>query len=150
MKELVFCLLLCIGLSAAAMRKSSNKATWQDAARECESRGESLPNILTENQQIKLFQAMKSDKINLTWTGINRLDHKDNQKPWVWRYHNIKNDLDPLVNFFDKGEPNNYFGDEYCVAMRRVRGGVVNHGIQNWNDAQCKNTYYYYCDDIQK
>lgn len=152
MKGIVLCLLLTITLAMGKrMQLSPTKASWQDAAADCASRtGDALPNILTNSQQVRLIQNMKDNNISVTWTGINRLHKPTVEKPWDWRYHKLSLKMDLQVNLFDKHEPDNRFEDEFCVAARRVVGGKPNPGLKIWNDAQCNNEYYYFCDQSSK
>lgn len=150
MKGIVLCLLITFALASAELRLSRVPRSWQDAAKDCASvEGDSLPNILNDEQQKRLITRMKEANLNLTWTGLNRL-HDTQKTPWDWRYHTLSLTLDPQVRYFPDDEPNNIFGDEFCVAARRVRAGRPVKGIHIWNDAQCFNKYYYFCDINQK
>lgn len=151
MKAIVLCLLISITLAMGGIRLSPKPASWQKAAEDCASKtGDALPNILTKGQQDRLIQNMKKHNLTHTWTGINRLHKPTIEKPWDWRYHKLSLKMDLQVEFFDEGEPNNIFKDEFCVAARTVKGGVPNPGRNIWNDAECQNEYYYFCDQSNK
>lgn len=148
MQGILLCLLVTVAAAMAGMRMSPKAASFQEAAKDCRSKNASLPAIFTIKQQQRIKEHMVENNIPRTWTGLNRLNgHEDENDPskWVWRWDGYSKDLKPTEYYWDVNQPDNKFGDEYCVAARILKSNEKS--LNNWNDCSCPSEYFYFCDE---
>ncbi|KAI7811267.1 C-type lectin domain family 10 member A-like [Triplophysa rosa] len=108
---------------------SSEEKSWTDSRRFCRSRGGDLVIINTEEEQ-KYISSLVNENV---WIGLSDAEKERNMK-WV--------DNTPVnKGFWDKGEPNDYSGNENCVEIIHTKPI-----LSNWNDFACSVMKKWICE----
>ncbi|XP_020794903.1 ladderlectin-like [Boleophthalmus pectinirostris] len=107
-------------------------STWADAEINCVSQGANLVSIysLEEDNFVRSLIQNFDRTVGPAWIGLSD-HHKDGA--WMW------SDGCPVVYMnWNKGEPNNYGGNEACGEIGWDNG-------KNWNDMVCSRTFPSVC-----
>lgn len=126
---------------------SKDKKSFEDAAKDCQDQGLTLPKIDSFQKQQKLYDLLMKSGERRLWIGLHRKQSKGLDKGWKWHFQGYPNDnID--VQYWGPGEPNNYKNHtEMCVEVRNLEKNDIYH---NWNDRPCHHLNKYFCDGIQK
>ncbi|XP_053409086.1 macrophage mannose receptor 1-like [Mercenaria mercenaria] len=123
----------CYQLSPATGDNSS--LPWYDANTYCMNQQSNLASMHSQDEHSFILQYItkRPAKIFSYWIGLDSL----NGDGFKWT------DQTPLdFDFWSPNEPNNYFGSEQCVEMRRAYG--------LWNDDHCSQAKAFVCKKPQK
>ncbi|KAK7161074.1 hypothetical protein R3I94_003910 [Phoxinus phoxinus] len=102
---------------------SSEEKSWSDCRQFCRDRGSDLVIINTEEQQRLVTSLVKNVWFG-AWIGLS---DSETEGIMTWVDNSALNQ-----GFWDRGEPNNFGGDEDCIELDPGRDPV-----NNWNDAPC-------------
>ncbi|KAG6921385.1 hypothetical protein G0U57_008066, partial [Chelydra serpentina] len=111
------------------------ETTWIQAEAECQHhwRGAHLVSIHSDEENNMLAQYIKREhrKTNPIWIGLS-----DPQQNRCWRW----SDHSPFTfRAWDKGQPNNLTGNEYCA------GKSIDTSFQKWHDYPCDYRFSFIC-----
>ncbi|XP_066517941.1 macrophage mannose receptor 1-like isoform X1 [Hoplias malabaricus] len=108
---------------------NENKS-WTKAQSYCRQKYTDLATVSNMEEMKNLNTTLKDKTTSSVWIGLNR----GNTGRWLWSL----GDSD-LYRNWAVVEPNNKFGQEYCVEMYRRDG--------TWNDNTCDNVFSFLCYD---
>ena len=111
--------------------------TWNDAAVACENEGAYLASIesAAQNNWIYEYFRTENDVTASIWIGLNDIS-KDLNFEW------IDGSGAPTYTSWYSGDPNNYQGQEHCVAIFANQQGT-------WVDMACANVLRALCQQNQ-
>uniref|UniRef100_A0A9J7YI53 C-type lectin domain-containing protein n=1 Tax=Cyprinus carpio carpio TaxID=630221 RepID=A0A9J7YI53_CYPCA len=134
MKAYIILLIVICGLTKALIREHVYlriPKNWTDAQSYCRTYYEDLSTITSQEEQDMLIQLSGGNQI-FQWIGL--YSHIQHTRNWLWSDGNSVSFTD-----WDKGQPNNVNGSQYCVAT-----------INKWNDYYCNYLlpffYFSLCD----
>ncbi|XP_048107134.1 asialoglycoprotein receptor 2-like isoform X2 [Alosa alosa] len=104
---------------------STERRSWDEARKDCIYRGPTLVIINNRDEQEFLTKIQ-----NDYWIGLM-------EKDGVWKWVDGKALTD---GFWDKGQPNNYVGEEDCAEIRS------RSDFHNWNDDVCSKSQRWLCE----
>ncbi|KTG32964.1 hypothetical protein cypCar_00034913 [Cyprinus carpio] len=129
MKAYIILLIVICGLTKALIREHVYlriPKNWTDAQSYCRTYYEDLSTITSQEEQDMLIQLSGGNQI-FQWIGL--YSHIQHTRNWLWSDGNSVSFTD-----WDKGQPNNVNGSQYCVAT-----------INKWNDYYCNYLLPFFC-----
>lgn len=127
-------------------RYPNHPLSYADAKAVCEKRDMTLMVIRSDHKMTEVINQMNLDGITSVWLGIRRDDYPIN-RPWVWKYDSLDNGT-VTKEYFRIGQPDNNLKRERCVANILHSGDHSDKNLKRWNDRNCKERHYFYCDRI--
>ncbi|RUS72270.1 hypothetical protein EGW08_019971, partial [Elysia chlorotica] len=112
------------------VRLYSQPKTWSDSRTACQSQGGDLV-VIKNGQTNSWVNGLVSNQKGIYWIGLHDRQ-KENQFEW------LDSDLKATFTYWNQNEPNNYRGNENCVALLGTRNN-------KWNDADCNGKNRYIC-----
>nr|XP_034991462.1 C-type lectin-like [Zootoca vivipara] len=109
--------------------------SWSDAEIACQSHGHGtyLASILTKRESALVAKhiSSKQKREYNVWIGLYDRNEK---RDWKWIDDSVFN-----YNNWNRLQPNNYDGRQYCVVLQRITGFL------KWNDRRCDSLNTYIC-----
>ncbi|XP_051811489.1 CD209 antigen-like protein E [Acanthochromis polyacanthus] len=127
---------------------TTNKSSWEESRRFCQSQGGDLVKIDSRDEQSflerRLRDVMEKDQDKF-WIGLT--DSKEEGR-WLWVDGSL---LDERLKFWSPGQPDNWKGTgpdgQDCVRMGEKDGA---HDLNCWFDHSCKNPHRSICEKPEK
>ncbi|KAI4899614.1 hypothetical protein NFI96_029301, partial [Prochilodus magdalenae] len=117
----------------------SESKTWTEAQNYCRQTYTDLATINTMEEMKKLNTTLKDKPSSSVWIGLSR----GGTGKWLWSLADggFYSEQDTYRNWAS-GEPNNYAGKEFCVAMK--------NDVETWFDDRCDAPFTSVCYDEKK